>query len=156
MTKITGTELVSTYEKMLEEGKTKSEIVRACGYTSIKSDGTERLHFTDFYTEMLNAKGIEMETEEEVEETLYDQLCEEHGKDAVDAFIECFGDNELEGFSDSYYDEYDSEADFAEQFYDEIGYEIPAGLCIDWEATWNCYLRHDYIYENGFVFRSNW
>ena len=83
MTKITGTGLLDSWEQMLAEGKTKSEIVRACGYTSIKSDGTERLHFTefyteflnaiyftDFYTEMLNAKGIEMETEEEVEETL--------------------------------------------------------------------------------------
>ena len=158
MTKITGTELVSTYEQMLAEGKTKSEIVRACGYTSIKEDGSERIHFTEFYTEMLNAKGIEMETddEEEVEETLYDQLCEEHGKDAVDAFIECFGDNDLEGFSDSYYGEYDSEKDFAEQFYDDLGETVPYGLVIDWEATWDCYLRGDFYYENGFVFRSNW
>ena len=159
MTKITGTNLVSTYEQMLAEGKTKSEIVRACGYTSIKSDGTERLHFTDFYTEILNAKGLEMVTddeEEEVEETLYDELCEEYSQDAVDAFIECFGDNDLEGFRDSYYGEYDSEKEFAEQFYDEMGYQIPAGLCIDWEATWDCYLRGDFYYENGFVFRSTW
>ena len=158
MTKITGTNLVSTYEQMLAEGKTKSEICRACGYTSIKSDGSERLHFTEFYTEILNAKGIEMVTEdnEEAEVTLYDELVEEYSQEAVDAFIECFGDNDLEGFRDSYCGEYDSEKDFAEEFYDEIGYKIPDGIVVDWEATWECYLRHDFYYENGFVFSSNW
>ena len=157
MTKITGTELVFTYETMLTEGATKSDIVRACGYTSIKEDGTERLHFTDFYTEILNAKGVEINTEEQEEEvTLYDELVEEYSQDAVDAFIECFGDNDLEGFRDSYYGEYDSEAEFAEAFYDDKGYEIPTGLCIDWEETWECYLRGDFYYVDGYVFRSNW
>lgn len=158
MTKITGTDLLSAYETMLAEGKTKSEICRACGYTSIKEDGSERLHFTDFYTEMLNAKGVEMQTDddEEAEVTLYDELIEEYSKEAVDAFIECFGKDDLEGFRDSYYGEYDSEEDFAEQFYDDLGETVPYGLVIDWEATWNCYLRGDFYYEDGFVFRSNW
>ena len=95
---------------------------------------------------------MQTDDDEEAEVTLYDELIEEYSKEAVDAFIECFGKDDLEGFRDSYYGEYDSEEDFAEQFYETV----PYGLVIDWEATWNCYLRGDFYYEDGFVFRSNW
>jgi hypothetical protein len=36
----------------------RSELVRACGYVSRSEDGRERLHFTDFYEAVLEAKGV--------------------------------------------------------------------------------------------------
>jgi hypothetical protein len=36
----------------------KSELVRAAGYFSMKKDGTERLNFTAFYDSLLQAKGV--------------------------------------------------------------------------------------------------
>ena len=40
----------------------KSDVVRACGYVSEKKDGGERLNFTAFYEELLEAKGISLGT----------------------------------------------------------------------------------------------
>ena len=37
----------------------------------------------------------------------------------------------------------DSPADFAEQTAEDCG-DIPSWIVIDWEASWNCNLRHDY------------
>ena len=42
----------------------KSELVRACGYVSRRADGSEHLHFTDFYEALLEAKGIHFPTGE--------------------------------------------------------------------------------------------
>lgn len=41
----------------------KSEVVRGCGYVSVKKDGSERLNFTAFYNALLEAKGISVGTE---------------------------------------------------------------------------------------------
>jgi len=38
----------------------KSQLVRACGYVSLKKDGTERLNFTAFYEALLAAKGLDV------------------------------------------------------------------------------------------------
>jgi hypothetical protein len=38
----------------------RSELVRACGYVSHSHDGRERLHFTDFYGAILEAKGVHL------------------------------------------------------------------------------------------------
>ena len=38
----------------------KSDLVKACGYFSQRSDGTERLNFTAFYEALLDAKGVEV------------------------------------------------------------------------------------------------
>ena len=51
-----GTELLS---KMRDLGPiSKSELVRNCGYVSAKKDGSERLHYSDFYEALLEAKGL--------------------------------------------------------------------------------------------------
>lgn len=53
---LTGSDLLA---KVKEVGKaSKSDLVRACGYVSIKKDGAERLNFTAFYEAMLEAKGV--------------------------------------------------------------------------------------------------
>ena len=55
---LTGHQLL---EKVNELGDiSKSELVRACGYVSIESDGGERLDFTAFYEALLEAKGISL------------------------------------------------------------------------------------------------
>lgn len=50
-----GTELNDLVKAM--PGASKSELVRAAGYFSLKKDGTERLNFTAFYEALLEAKG---------------------------------------------------------------------------------------------------
>jgi hypothetical protein len=56
-TKLTGAELLSLVKEMGDASK--SDLVRAAGYVSIKKDGTERLNFTAFYEALLEAKGID-------------------------------------------------------------------------------------------------
>jgi hypothetical protein len=53
---LTGTDLIARVKEMGDSPK--SEIVRTCGYTSTKKDGTERLNFTAFYGALLDAKGV--------------------------------------------------------------------------------------------------
>lgn len=55
-TKLTGADLLSLVKEMGDASK--SDLVRAAGYVSIKKDGTERLNFTAFYEALLEAKGI--------------------------------------------------------------------------------------------------
>jgi hypothetical protein len=55
---LTGSELLTKVKELGDAGK--SEIVRACGYVSIKKDGAERLNFTAFYEALLDAKGVEL------------------------------------------------------------------------------------------------
>ncbi|MCX5938058.1 MAG: AbrB family transcriptional regulator [Cyanobium sp. LacPavin_0920_WC12_MAG_62_9] len=54
---LTGADLLA---KVKELGDiSKSDLVRSCGYVSIKKDGTERLNFTAFYEALLAAKGVD-------------------------------------------------------------------------------------------------
>lgn len=153
-----GTELVSKVTEMqAQEPPAKmSDIVRACGY---ESEG--KLHYTQFYTELLDAKGLldkpeHKKVSDEYQET-YDELCESYGEDAVNAFLEIWEDSDLHGFEDAYQGIYDSEADFAEQFAtDCYGLNVPSFVVIDWQATWDQGLRYDYEFVNGYVFVNAW
>jgi antirestriction protein len=157
---LTGNDLLNRVNELqAQEPPAKmSDIVRECGY--IKEDG--KLAYTDFYTELLTVKGIlnnntlENEISEEYQEQ-YQKLSETYGKDAVDAFLELYDEDDLESFEEAYYGSYDSEANFAEQFVnDTCDFDIPSFVVVDWEATWNCNLRYDFDYEDGFVFNKNW
>lgn len=57
---LTGSELLAKVKELGDCSKT--DLVRGCGYVSIKKDGTERLNFTAFYEALLNAKGVEVGT----------------------------------------------------------------------------------------------
>ena len=59
-TGLTGSALLEKLEQLGDVSKT--EQVTACGYTSIKEDGSTRLHFTDFFTNLMEAKGIGLAT----------------------------------------------------------------------------------------------
>jgi hypothetical protein len=54
---LTGADLLALVKEMPEASK--SDLVRAAGYVSIKKDGTERINFTAFYEALLNAKGFD-------------------------------------------------------------------------------------------------
>jgi hypothetical protein len=66
------------------------------------------------------------------------------GYEAVDALIEEMGDmSYIECCDERYRGCYDNEADFAEEFYNDIS-DVPSALVIDWEATWDTSLRYDF------------
>ena len=67
------------------------------------------------------------------------------GYEAVDALISEQGDvSYIEDCDERYKGCFDDEADFAEQFITEMGYDIPAAIVVDWEATWETNLRYDF------------
>ncbi len=156
---LTGNALLTLVNEMQAQNPPAkmSEIVRACGY-----EYGGKVHYTQFYTELLTVKGIlnndevENEISEEYREQ-YQNLSESYGKDAVNAFLELHDDESLlEFFEEAYQGRYDSEADFAEEFTANVyGVDIPSFVVIDWDATWNCNLRYDFDYEDGFVFNKN-
>jgi antirestriction protein len=104
---------------------------------------------------LINNDTLENDDISEEYQEQYQKLCEDHGKDAVDAFLELYSEDDLESFEEAYYGRYDSEADFAEEYYNDIG-DAPSFVVVDWEATWNCNLRYDFDFEDGFVFNKNW
>ena len=58
------------------------------------------------------------------------------------------GEVTVDDFRESWQGQWDRGADFAEHIADDCGdipKEMPAWLVIDWEASWNCNLRHDYF-----------
>ena len=65
-----------------------------------------------------------------------------------------------EQFQDAYSGQYSSAAAFAEQLCDDCGYLSESNLPnfisnhIDWQAVWDCELRHDYTMSDvgGYIF----
>jgi hypothetical protein len=57
MTKLTGQALLQHHRKGGAEGIRKGQLVREAGYAVVHSDGRERLCFTEYYEEILIAKG---------------------------------------------------------------------------------------------------
>ena len=155
---LTGTALVSKVTEMqAQEFPAKmSDIVRACGY---EIDG--KLNYTQFYVELLDAKGLlnktpEPEISEEYQE-IYDELCEEYGEDAVEAFLTIYEESDLQHFEDAFRGHYQSEADFAEQTtIDCYALDIPSFVMVDWQATWDQGFSGDYEFVDGFVFAKDW
>lgn len=66
------------------------------------------------------------------------------GYDAVDAYAEENGIDNIEGCDERYRGFYDDEADFAEEYYNEVYGDVPNFLVVDWEATWEQNLRYDF------------
>ena len=75
--------------------------------------------------------------------------------DAIEAYVDEVGIDSIESFEDAFRGEYDSEAEFAEQWYTGIySFEAPDGVVVDWQATWDSNLSYDFVYNNGYVFNS--
>tara|TARA_Y100000401_G_scaffold16382_2_gene11082 strand:- start:536 stop:1174 length:639 start_codon:yes stop_codon:yes gene_type:complete len=158
-----GQALLTEFSIGAAQGMSKTDLCLSCGYVTEAG----RPAFTDFYTAILEARGHDMnpragEVTELLEEykdfseaEVLDRLVEDYDVNALKSFIEVFGIQALPSFEDAYQGEYDSGADFAEQFVtDCYSCDVPGFVDIDWEGTW-ANLRHDYIIEEGFVFALN-
>ena len=148
-----GSELLSTIAAM-PEGATRSDQCRACGY---EVDG--RLRFTAFFEAILEARGVitnaqELKAEHPDQQERVDELMEDYDAAAIKAFIELYGEDELENFEDAFQGEMTG-AEFAEQFTSDVyGVDLPSFVSIDWEATWDN-LSYDFDEQDGFIF-SRW
>ena len=157
---LTGDELLAKLQELGE--LSKSELCRECGYvyTERREDGTERLAFTDFFMAILDAKGETLddkntgtiEAEDEDNQETIDDLISSHGAGAVNAFLELYGEVEIENFEESYRGEFSDGAEFAEHWINETeNLNLPDYIEIDWNATWEN-LEDDYTLEGGYVF----
>ena len=77
---------------------------------------------------------------------------------AMGEYLDDMGADDLSDFDEAYQGQFDSGAAFAEHTADELG-EVPESIAswivIDWEASWDRGLRHDYhITDSGHVFRN--
>jgi len=86
----------------------------------------------------------------------YIEMGEKLGYDVVDAFIKEEGIVNIEHVEDAFVGVYSSEAAFVEEYLDDVGYNIPVFLVVDWQATWDQSLRFDYTFVDGYVFRSDY
>jgi antirestriction protein len=80
---------------------------------------------------------------------------EKVGFDIVDYFLEENDISDVARVEEVYVGQYDSEADFAEDFYNDR-MNVPSELVIDWAETFQQSLSYDYDYVNGFVFLRSW
>ena len=160
-TKIIGQTLIELHQVMKEQGKKPSEICIASGYTTGEGENI-KYDFTEFYTELLKAKGTiapeEPETVELKEPELYqetvDNLLENYPASAIVAFIELYGESYIESFEGSYRGEYESGADFAQEMYEELHGDLPIWISVDWEDSWDN-LRDEFSEEDGYIFCDN-
>lgn len=98
----------------------------------------------------------------------YETWCElderGYGVDAVAAFVRVNTIDDIGDFEDAYVGSYSSEVDFAESHITSLYDDGPDGMfdklmsevVVNWQATWDTNLRHEYDYDNGHVFRSCW
>ena len=89
----------------------------------------------------------------------YARMVDEYDQETVDAFLEEFDLMDVEHLQDAYHGQFDSEAEFAENFVSDMCYvhtDLPYWIAIDWEKTWDDGLSWDYTFNNGYVFCNNW
>ena len=77
------------------------------------------------------------------------------GYGVVDAFLDGNSICDITRVEDIYYGFYESEADFAENYYSD-DHNIPPEMVIDWEETFHQSLSNDFNYVDGYVFFRNW
>lgn len=159
---IKGQELVNMTEAMRKVGANTSDIAKACGYYSIRENGSEKVDYTEYYTELLTAQGIISPVDDDDFEgsddpTVQDLINNGHSSDAIRVFIEQYGVECIEHFVDSYQGEFASGAEFAEYITNELNdlRNFPADVVIDWDSTWSEYLYYQYDFVEGYIFRND-
>ena len=173
MSRLTGQSLLDKIEILRAEGVTNKDVAIECGY--VREDDNTKVNYTEFYTQMLLAKGIlkidenglpynasveyvEDGEEEEVDELteLKNKLIEEYGEGPVDAFLEWWDMEDLKHFEDAYIGCYRSGAQFAEEYVcDGEVDRLPFYVVIDWEKTWDN-IEFDYVEQDNYYFYRNW
>lgn len=181
--KLTGQSLINFVDErkqLIDRGElTRTDMIKDAGY--IYDNG--KAMYVDFYTELLNARGVVPATTTDVEDAEYDNLDQDTKElyDSVDnklgskwtheeiiEFIDELDDigittaNEFEDAYEYESDEYWAEKDFAEYFVCDVLNEAPSDTiyaAVDWQAVWDHNLRYDYSSietANGtFFFRNN-
>jgi hypothetical protein len=160
---------------------TRTEMIKDAGY--VYDNG--KAMYVDFYTELLNAKGVVPTTDTDTMEQEYDDLSEDK-KDLYDKITDILGEkwthnetiefmDELEDigiysaseFEDAYEYTHDSYSSYAEKEFSEywcievLDAKIPECVfaAIDWQDVWDHSLRYDFASietVNGtFFFRNN-
>jgi len=160
---------------------TRTDMIKDAGY--INDNG--KAMYTDFYTELLNARGVTPTTNTDTMDQEYDDLTSDE-KDLYDKITDMLGEkwtheetiefmeelddigiNTASDFEDAYeytHDSYSSyaEKEFAEYFVIEVmDAQIPdiVMAAIDWQDVWDHNLRYDFCSietANGtFFFRNN-
>lgn len=96
---------------------------------------------------------------EDALESCYEDYCEygeDYGFEAVDAFCEEFGVENIGNFQDAYYGEYETPELFVEEYVNETSNaSIPDYIVVDWEATWQSNFQYDFTFAEGFIFNKN-
>jgi len=88
---------------------------------------------------------------------------DENDRELLSRYVDAIGSDGLtiEDAREAFYGTADSLAEFAENFTNESGSipkDFPTWIVIDWEASWNCNLRHDFVTsesENGEIYFFN-
>jgi antirestriction protein len=153
-TQLTGDALLAKIAEF-DSTVTATAKATACGY--LNESG--KVDYVQFYTNLLEAKGI-IAPDEEVDggDEFRQDLVERYGEAAIEAFEEIWATEDLEYFEEAYCGEYGTGAAYAEELVNDcygLPRELPSFVSIDWEETWNN-LRYDYYEENGFIFNANW
>jgi hypothetical protein len=166
--KLTGQALIDHVDNGDLNGMSKTEQCLTAGY--VRDNG--KAAYTEFYTELLNAKGtLSIQTDgigdaanwydnlSVTEQELYDAIeerCPEFEKlsaDDCDTFmseLEDIGITTASEFSDAYYGQQDGwhpEATFAEELMidrGQVNEDSPVFFAIDWERVWDHSLSHDF------------
>jgi len=95
----------------------------------------------------------EFYNESSVSNELFEWVALDDGdREAVVRYADAFGygyasDNTVEQARDAFHGTASSEADFAQELAEELGEvpdDFPSWIVIDWKASWDCNLRHDY------------
>jgi nuclear transport factor 2 (NTF2) superfamily protein len=182
---ITGDSLVAfvdDYLPLIDRGeKTRTDMILDAGY--VYDNG--KAMYTQFYTELLNARGIKPVTMTDTNDAEYDDLSTD-AKDLYDKITELLGEkwtheetiefmDELDDigittasqFSDAYEYTHDSYSSYAEKEFAEyivlevMDARIPDIVLahIDWQHVWDHELRYDYnaieTVNGTFFFRNN-
>jgi nuclear transport factor 2 (NTF2) superfamily protein len=160
---------------------TRTDMIKDAGY--INDNG--KAMYTDFYTELLNARGVTPTTNTDTMDQEYDDLTSDE-KDLYDKITDMLGEkwtheetiefmeelddigiNTASDFEDAYEYTHDSYSSYAEKEFSEyfvidvMDAQIPdiVMAAIDWQDVWDHNLRYDFCSietVNGtFFFRNN-
>ena len=151
---LTGSALLEMIRKM--EDADRSTQCLTCGY--VRENGKPA--FTAFFEAILEARGVITNAQELKAECVdyqeqIDALLEDYDALQIQAFIDLYGEENLEHFEDAYMGEMTG-PEYAEQLVtDCYCLDIPSFVCIDWSATWD-QLSYDYDEQDGYIFARNW
>ena len=122
-----------------------------CDEKSPLDSPREEIMFTDFegFPKCFYSESMDTDTMEKLFEFIG---MDEDDRKLIEMYADATGydisDIELSHAQNNFHGTADSEAEFAERMAEECGEipkDIPAWIVIDWEASWNCNLRHDYM-----------